>query len=228
MIMRITDGNSFDHAFVSMTLRIIRPNSDQNETDSRPPLMLEMGVPKTKSRPEQDHSRERVKGIRVISIRSTQSLRSEPVGKDGEKAISEWANELCTATAGISAAELRQLTFEQRLIVGRFHAYAFGNCSKSESNNRTRGAHVASQIASMGASREFGDFTVAAYIAAARTFHEKAMGKKPWFRPFDIKAVVDLEILDRRGNLTARTSKYQDIHPAQIELIERLREKGLA
>lgn len=193
MVARILDGQSFDHGFISRVLNIIRPNGDQDQTEPRPEIMLELGI----SRPTEDRDKtSHARVAKVLSIDTPENLRSQ-ASKKSEKNEPEWPNELRAALNRVRDSQLRELDFECRMLVGRYHAFLFSNCTKSEARNRTRGGHIAAQIAAMAATPQFGDFSVGEYFVAAKRYHD-AIGRKPWFRPWDIKAVVDLDDLERR------------------------------
>jgi hypothetical protein len=108
-----------------------------------------------------------------------------------------WAHGLEDRISEIAAKELRELSTDDRVVLGRFHAYHFANCTQSEAHNRTRGASISSSLATMAASEQFGDFAVSEYVLKAREYHD-LIGNKPWFRPWDIKAVCSADVLDRR------------------------------
>jgi len=87
---------------------------------------------------------------------------------------------------------------EGRIALGRYHAFRFAYCTKSEGRNRTQGLKIATAFAGMASSPRYADMTVARYLELAERVHE-ANGKAPWFDPWRIK--VFAEATDYRGNV---------------------------
>jgi hypothetical protein len=92
----------------------------------------------------------------------------------------------------IAEKPLRSLTIEERLLCGRYHAFRFANCTKSETKNRNAGAKAAVAFAKMADSALYADLTVRDYVDEAAVYHATMMGGAPWHDPFAIRAVADV------------------------------------
>jgi hypothetical protein len=93
--------------------------------------------------------------------------------------------------------EISNLTPAQRITLGRIHALRFGNCRANLRANLNKGAQVAGSFTTMGASPEFSDLSVAEYLAVARRYFAALSPGTGWFTPFDIKAMLPKEMLER-------------------------------
>jgi hypothetical protein len=130
---------------------------------------------------------------------STPSLLTSS-SRDGAAAVAagstaseelEWVTTLRADTNAIKELELRQLTPEQLVTLGRYHAWRFAYCTRSESSNRSKGQSIATAFAKMALSKQFADLKVFQYVDLGARLHE-LRGKTPWYEPFDI-IVVDRE-----------------------------------
>ncbi len=115
---------------------------------------------------------------------------SNPSAQGVQSKQEQWVFDLRVAISAISEKTLRKLTIEDRLVCGRYHAWRFSNCTKSEARNRSAGAKAAVAFAKMADSSLFADLTVRKYVDEAIVFHEKFMGEAPWYDPFAIRAVT--------------------------------------
>lgn len=103
-----------------------------------------------------------------------------------------WARELATAFAQLHAIQLRNLTPEQRIVVGRFFAAICSNCNRDEKINRTKGLTAAHSIAKMGVGRS-DDMTALQFAKYAWKTLE-LRGGKPFYKPFDIDLAVKYRV----------------------------------
>jgi len=103
-----------------------------------------------------------------------------------------WARELAAAFADLHRVQLRNLTPEQRIVVGRFFAAICSNCNRDEKVNRTRGLTAAHAIAKMGVGRS-DDMTALQFAKYAWKTLE-LRGGKPFYKPFDIDLAVKYKV----------------------------------
>jgi hypothetical protein len=163
----------------------------------RPPSQTEMGLI---NNPLQNPPTARASS----SSSSYSSLRSEPLAEKNNPfpalgpGSPPWAFAIDDAVVALADTELRSLSTDDRVVLGRYHALHFANCTKSESANRAKGASISASLSTLAVSREFGDFTVAEYVFKAREYHA-LIDCRPWFKPWDLKAVVGADVLDRRA-----------------------------
>lgn len=107
------------------------------------------------------------------------SLLPSPSG-DGH--VPPWLEKLREEVAAIDRLTLAELSVEQRIVLGRYHAYRFENYAASEAKNRNRGAKHVTPISDLGRSNDYGDVTVAEYRAYLQHLL-KATGtliRSPW------------------------------------------------
>lgn len=107
-------------------------------------------------------------------------------------ATPSWQDALREETREIRKKNLASLTPDERLILGRYHALEFANCTKTEAFNKRHGSQIAGAFASMGRHATYGQITVSQYVAHARRHHANRE-ESPWFDPWQIKAVVEFE-----------------------------------
>ena len=85
---------------------------------------------------------------------------------------------------------IRELTIEQRHVVGRYFAWRFANCTVSEAKNKNAGAKAAVAFAKMADSKLYADLTVRQYLNEANVYRERIMGEAPFHDPWAIRAVA--------------------------------------
>jgi uncharacterized protein YdaU (DUF1376 family) len=100
-----------------------------------------------------------------------------------------WVDPLRREIAAIAERLLRQLTPEQRVLLGRYQAWRFGNYRRSEARNRSRGATIGAAFAKMATSELYGDLTVSEYVEAAAAY-DSIRGGSPWTDPFEIRTMI--------------------------------------
>lgn len=91
-----------------------------------------------------------------------------------------------------SGKALRDLTPDERFTLGRYHAWRWANCTKTESKNRAGARKIARQIGSMANDKTYGSLTVKDYVSHGEAVW-KAGAESPWWEPWDIKARVEIE-----------------------------------
>lgn len=102
-----------------------------------------------------------------------------------------WVVPLRDACLAIKTRELQTLTADERLTLGRYHAYKFGNCTKDELRNRRHGVDIAKGLLGMAQHREWGTLTVAAYANyGCKTLENR--GGAPFFDPWLVISAVEL------------------------------------
>ncbi len=101
-----------------------------------------------------------------------------------------WTTELRTAVAAISDKVLRDLTPDERILLGRYHVFRFANCNRSLATNRSRGAKAAVAFAKMADSRLYADLSVRGFVDEAHATWV-ARGEEPYYDPFLIRTVAD-------------------------------------
>lgn len=102
----------------------------------------------------------------------------------------EWLPAIRDAVRAMLPRRLRDLTADERFTLGRYHAWRWANCTRSEKVNRSRASGIATGIAALGRDRDFGDLTVGEYVAHADAVWNER-GQTPWHRPWDISARVE-------------------------------------
>lgn len=145
----------------------------------------------------------RVKGI-------SESLVLFPNGKSPEvpkpkktakpKPSTAWVGPLRAEVAVLEPKQLRHLSADERHVLARCHALEFGNCTVSETTNRSKATGVASGLVYLVRDIERNpstvDITAREYLVYARRVWERR-GRSPWFQPRDILAEVELESVVR-------------------------------
>ena len=121
----------------------------------------------------------------------------------GSAVARSWRDELDLEFEAIRKLEIQALSPSQRVTLGRYHAWRFANCSASEAKNRRAGAKIAGSFATMATVFELSDLSVDEYVLVAERYFA-ASGGAPWFTPFDVKAMLPREILERRNGVARR------------------------
>jgi hypothetical protein len=116
---------------------------------------------------------------------NSSSLRS-----DGSPAP-KWVEDLRAAAKSLKSP-IREWTPQQRMIAARYHCLEFGNCTKSEANNKARATNVARGFARMSRSKHYSDMTLGEYVTFARQVHAERE-KTPWFDVWLIESVTEFE-----------------------------------
>jgi hypothetical protein len=102
-----------------------------------------------------------------------------------------WVPKLREDVNAIRDKRIRELSVQERLLVARYHAYRFANCTKSLSRNRKAGADIVVGIAKLASSELYADLTVSQYVAAALRYHTEIADGAPWRNPFMIRALEE-------------------------------------
>lgn len=132
------------------------------------------------------------------SVSSLANARSDTARRRSPRAAKEpdtsWVEPLREAIKAVVKADKRlcDLDADERFTLGRYHAWRWGNCKKSEVTNRSRATSIAAGIANLGTDRRFGALTVKDYISHAEAVWKERQ-EKPFFKPWDITARVEFE-----------------------------------
>jgi hypothetical protein len=116
---------------------------------------------------------------------NSSSLRS-----DGSRPP-KWVEDLRAAAKSLKSP-IREWTPQQRMVAARYHCLEFGNCTKSEANNKARATNVARGFARMSRSKHYSDMTLGEYVTFARQVHVER-DKTPWFDVWLIESVTEFE-----------------------------------
>lgn len=84
------------------------------------------------------------------------------------------------------------LMLEQRLVLGRYVAYRFANCTKNEPANRKNGLKFAGQIAEISSKKRFSAVSVREFLGAANRVWE-ASEKYPLYSLWTVSAAFEDE-----------------------------------
>jgi hypothetical protein len=113
------------------------------------------------------------------------------LGKPGTPATEyPWVTELRAAVRAFLRTPLARLDGEQRVLFGRYHAWRWAGCTKSESTNRRHGGVIAAAYGVMARSDQFMDLSISALIRLCQRYSD-SVGGTPWRDPWLLKAVDD-------------------------------------
>ena len=85
------------------------------------------------------------------------------------------------------------LTADERDVLARYHCFAFGNCTASESRNRSHATKVATGLVSLFSHSKYCDMTVRQYLALGEKVRAKRHGRA-FFRAWDVTSAVELAV----------------------------------
>lgn len=117
------------------------------------------------------------------------SLKSKKARKTPDLS---WVEPLKATTRELLSLSLSDVPVEHRFTLAMYHCYRYGNCTVAESRNRRCARSVAAGIANLANDRRHGSLTVRDYLAAGDIVWERG-GKAPWFKPWDVTAIVERE-----------------------------------
>ena len=124
-------------------------------------------------------------------------VSTKPTGARSRKKRAEkpedtsWVEPLREAAAALKRKRLRELTVDERMIVARYHALRFGNCSVDEQKNREMAAEkVVQGVGTMATDSRYGELTVNAAIAACEKLTE-AGNLGPWYNFWLLKGALE-------------------------------------
>jgi hypothetical protein len=102
-----------------------------------------------------------------------------------------WVTPLKAAVNAMRYVEMKDLTIEQRVLVGRYHAFKFENCTGSETTNRRAGEKHIAQYLLIGTSDQYCSLTVEDYFLALSRVYEanKTLIRNPW----DFRGGLEIE-----------------------------------
>jgi hypothetical protein len=101
-----------------------------------------------------------------------------------------WVTQLKADYEAIRRTILCHLTGEQRVTLGRYHAWRFANCTKFEHINRRKGGQIGAAYAAMAVCDQFMDLRASQIIGLCKRY-AATIKDAPFFDPWLIKAVDD-------------------------------------
>lgn len=114
------------------------------------------------------------------------------VQKAARSPSTAWVDTLTGRIPALYAKLIGDLTFEERLLLGQYHALKFGNCTKSERVNLARARNLAASFARMATHPDLCGRTVEWYLRHGNRVWI-AGGRSPWFKPFDVLASIEYQ-----------------------------------
>lgn len=102
-----------------------------------------------------------------------------------------WVAPLREAIKAIAGVKIRDLSIDQRLLLGRYFAWRFAGYTKTESKNHKAGAKYAIAFAQMADSKLYADLSVRQYVDEAVVYQERIAKGIPFHEPFAIRAVAE-------------------------------------
>lgn len=119
------------------------------------------------------------RGSRARSIGTPSSEAIPSPNGDGQP---PWVLQLRKDVTSLQAKTLAELTRDERVVLGRYHAWRFENHSKSEAANRTRGVKHVASLADLSRLQRYADVTVGEYISniVALAKSSGALIRSPW------------------------------------------------